>query len=114
MKIQLKSILFAVICGFVLLFEVPSAFALTLDEIAQLLTGDGAAADEVSLSLAVDGDTTVIGAYSNDDNGSRSESAYLLALLADDDEDDDDDDDEDDDDDDDEDDDDDDDEDDDD
>ncbi len=97
MKIQLKSMLFAVICGFVLLLEAPSAFALTLDEIAQLLAGDAAAADEVSLSVAVDGDTTVIGAYIDDDDGSRSGSAYVLALLADDDEDDDEDDDDDDD-----------------
>ena len=90
MKIQLKSMLFAVICGIVLLLEAPSAFALTLDETAQLLSGDGAAADDVSLSVAVNADMTVIGAYSDDDNGSRSRSAYLLALMMDDDDDDDD------------------------
>ncbi len=97
MKIQLKSMLFAVICGLALLLEAPSAFALTLDETARLLSGDGATADEVSLSVAVNGDTTVIGAYSEDDDGSRSGSAYVLALMMDDDDDEDDDDDDDDD-----------------
>ncbi len=76
MKISLKSMMFAIICGIVLLLRVPSAFALPLDETAQLLSGDGAAADEVSLSVAV------IGAYSDYDNGSLSESAVVLALAA--------------------------------
>ena len=93
MKIQLKSVLFAVICGFVLLLDASSAVALTQDEIAQLPSGNIPAADEVSLSVAADGSTTVIGAYADDDNGPRSESVHVLALLKDDDDDDDDDDD---------------------
>ncbi len=36
MKMSLKSMLFAVICGFVLLLGAPSAFALALDETAEL------------------------------------------------------------------------------
>ena len=79
MKISLKSIMFAIICGIVLLLRVPSAFALSLDETAQLLSGDGAAADEVSLSVAV------FSAYSDDGNGSLSESAHVLVLAMDDD-----------------------------
>jgi len=79
MKISLKSMMFAIICGIVLLLRVPSAFALPVDETAQLLSGDGAAADEVSLSVAV------ISAYSDDDNGSLSESTVVLAAGGDDD-----------------------------
>ncbi len=45
MKIQLKSILFVAICGFVLLLEAPSVSALTPTEVAMLTASDAAASD---------------------------------------------------------------------
>ncbi len=44
---------------------------------AVLLAGDGAASDYFGGSVAVDGDTIVIGANGDDDNGAKSGSAYV-------------------------------------
>ena len=51
--------------------------ALTLNEAQELLASDGAADDAFGYSVAVDGDTAVIGAVQDDDNGSNSGSAYV-------------------------------------
>ena len=59
MKIQLKSMLSAVICGLVLLFGAASVFSLAINETSEVLSVDDAAADESGLSVTVDGDTTV-------------------------------------------------------
>ena len=48
------------------------------NEVAKLLASDGAAYDEFGGSVAVDGDTAVIGAFLDDDNGSWSGSAYVF------------------------------------
>ena len=48
-------------------------------EQAKLLASDGAAEDVFGISVALDGDTAVIGAYFDDDNGSLSGSAYVFA-----------------------------------
>jgi len=45
---------------------------------AKLLPGDGAAYDEFGVSVALSGNAAVIGAYGDDDNGSRSGSAYVF------------------------------------
>jgi hypothetical protein len=82
MKIQLKNILSAAICGFVLLLEAPSVSALTLNEIAKLLASDGATGDQLGISVAVDGDTAVIGASADDNSGSNSGSAYVFVRSA--------------------------------
>ena len=82
MKIQLKSILSAAICGFVLLLGVPSVSALTLNEIAKLLASDGAGNDQFGTSVAVAGDTAVIGAPRDNDDGSDSGSAYVFTRSA--------------------------------
>jgi len=63
-----------------------SAYVFTRDGInwtqqAKLLAADGAAEDEFGVSVAVDGDTAVIGAYLDDDNGNRSGSAYVFNLM---------------------------------
>jgi hypothetical protein len=48
------------------------------NEQAKLLPSDGAADHFFGLSVAVDGDTAVIGAPRDDDNGARSGSAYVF------------------------------------
>ena len=50
---------------------------------AKLLADDGAASDYFGASLAVSGDTAVIGAWGNDDKGSGSGSAYVFIRSAD-------------------------------
>ena len=45
---------------------------------AKLTASDGAYADYFGISVAVDGDTAVIGAIADDDNGNNSGSAYVF------------------------------------
>ncbi len=45
---------------------------------AKLLADDGEAFDDFGRSVAIDGDTAVIGAYLDNDNGSDSGSAYVF------------------------------------
>ena len=45
---------------------------------AKLLPDDGATEDGFGWSVSISGDTTVIGAYGNDDNGENSGSAYVF------------------------------------
>ena len=49
---------------------------------AKLTASDGAADDAFGFSVAVDGDTAVIGAYEDDDNGTDSGSAYVFTKLS--------------------------------
>ena len=46
--------------------------------VAKLTADDGAANDEFGISVAVDGDTIVVGAHQDDDNGDLSGSAYVF------------------------------------
>ena len=48
-------------------------------QVAKLTAGDGAAHDYFGYSVSIDGDTVVIGAYGDDDDGSGSGSAYVFA-----------------------------------
>ncbi len=45
---------------------------------AKLLPGDGAEDDEFGYSVSISGDTAIIGAYLDDDNGNNSGSAYVF------------------------------------
>ncbi len=45
---------------------------------AKLTPDDGAAFDQFGFSVAMDGDTALIGAHEDDDNGARSGSAYVF------------------------------------
>ena len=47
-------------------------------QVAKLTAGDGAAGDYLRLSVSIDGDTVVIGAYMDDDKGYKSGSAYVF------------------------------------
>ncbi len=64
----------------VLLFVAMSAWSVTPVEVAKLLTADGAAGDQFGYSVALYGDTAVIGARFDDDdvNGLESGSAYVF------------------------------------
>ena len=46
--------------------------------VAKLTADDGVANDEFGISVAVDGDTILVGAYQDDDNGDLSGSAYVF------------------------------------
>jgi hypothetical protein len=47
---------------------------------AKLLASDGTGGDEFGRSVGISGDTAVIGAYGDDDNGNISGSAYIFGL----------------------------------
>ena len=51
-------------------------------ETAKLIASDAAADDEFGISVALDGDTAVIGARKDDDNGNQSGSAYVFAKVS--------------------------------
>ncbi|MEM7531345.1 MAG: SdrD B-like domain-containing protein [Chloroflexota bacterium] len=58
-------------------------YPLTIDpsiwlELQKILSSDGAASDRFGSSMALSGDTLLIGAYRDDDNGSNSGSAYVF------------------------------------
>ena len=64
------------------LFLAPfSAGALTPVEVAKLVASDGASGDYFGYSVAVDGDTAVIGAYGDRDYGANSGSAYVFSRI---------------------------------
>ena len=48
-------------------------------QVAKLTASDGAASDWFGISVAISGDTIVVGAYGDDDKGSWSGSAYVFA-----------------------------------
>ena len=54
----------------------------TGQQLAKLLPDDGAASDEFGGSVAISGDTAIIGAWYDDDNGEDSGAAYLYDVSA--------------------------------
>jgi len=54
-----------------------NTFAMSFIEVAKLTASDAAVEDFFGLSVAISGDTAVVGAEGNDDAGSRSGSAYV-------------------------------------
>ncbi|GAI64018.1 unnamed protein product, partial [marine sediment metagenome] len=55
-----------------------SSSAFAESEVAKLLASDVAAEGVFGKSVAISGDTVVIGAYRDDDNGTNSGSAYIF------------------------------------
>ena len=55
--------------------------ATTGRQIAKLLPDDGAAEDFFGWSVAISGETSIVGAYQDDDNGGGSGSAYLFDIA---------------------------------
>ena len=68
--------------GALLVALVPSVWALTPIEVAKLTASDGASYDAFGVSVAVDGDTALIGSWGDDDNGENSGSAYVFTRNA--------------------------------
>ena len=69
----------AVPSGSAYVFEKPAGgWAGTVNEAAKLVASDGAASDGFGYSVAVSGDTVVVGAYGDDDHGWTSGSAYVF------------------------------------
>lgn len=77
---KIYSILVAGIC----LLSGAAAYAATptITEVEKLIAADGAGADYFGYSVAVDGDTAVIGAYGDDDLGNESGAAYIYTRDA--------------------------------
>ena len=50
-------------------------------ELAKLVAADAAAHDSFGNSVAIDGDTVVIGADADDDGGSKSGSVYVFRTI---------------------------------
>ena len=67
--------------GSAYLFTKPANGWVTATEAAKLTASDGGNGDEFGYSVALNGDTVVIGAYNDkiDDDGNRSGSAYMFA-----------------------------------
>ena len=64
--------------GSVYVFVKPEGGWVYATETAKLTASDAADSDEFGYSVAVDGDTIVIGAYADDDGGTDSGSAYVF------------------------------------
>ena len=64
--------------GSAYVFTKPNGGWATATETAKLTASDGAAADRFGWSVAVEGNTVVVGANRDDDNGSSSGSAYVF------------------------------------
>ena len=58
--------------------DVVPANSMTLNEAAKLVAPDGAEGDDFGYSVSVSGDTAVVGARSDDDNGSGAGSVYVF------------------------------------
>lgn len=50
----------------------------TINEVAKLIASDGAASDYLGYSVAIDGDTAVVGVYGDDALGSEAGAAYVF------------------------------------
>ena len=56
----------------------PRAVTASITELAKLTASDGAAGDEFGYSVSMSGDTVVVGAYTDEENGDRCGSAYVF------------------------------------
>ncbi|MEN8130027.1 MAG: choice-of-anchor D domain-containing protein [Pseudomonadota bacterium] len=79
MKHSMKTIFLLPAIGFSLFFGA-AAHAVTpaIDEVAKLVAGDAEASDYLGYSVAVDGDTALVGVYGDDDLGSEAGAAYVF------------------------------------
>ena len=68
--------------GSAYMFTKPTTGWATATETAKLTASDGASQDQFGRSVGVDGDTVVVGAWGDDDKGSKSGSAYVFTKPA--------------------------------
>ena len=66
--------------GSVYVFSKAAAGWTTANETVKLTASDGVAVDFFGTSVAIDGDTVIVGAEGDDDNGANSGSAYVQVL----------------------------------
>jgi hypothetical protein len=75
----MKTIFLIPAIGFSLFFgAAANAVTPAIDEVAKLIASDGESSDYLGYSVAVDGDTAVVGVYGDDDLGSESGAAYIF------------------------------------
>ncbi len=72
--------LIPVLTATALLLSAAAAYADVGDQLAKILPDDGAVTDGFGKSVASSGTTAIVGASTNDDNGSGSGSAYLFDI----------------------------------
>ncbi len=82
MKNTAKVLCFLSVIGLTLLFSASAKSMTPKIEVAKLLAGDGTSADFFGYSVGLDGDTAVIGAWGDDDNGGNSGAAYVFTRTA--------------------------------
>ena len=70
-----------VVVASILVLVTTTAWALTGEQEAILLSADGVIGDFFGADVAVDGDTAVVGSIFDDDNGHASGSAYVFARI---------------------------------
>ena len=75
-----KRLLFPILFLAAFCFGVKGGFALSPTEF-KITARDGAAGDEFGLSVSIDGDYAIVGAYLDDDKGSSSGSAYIFRRV---------------------------------
>ncbi|MEN8130986.1 MAG: choice-of-anchor D domain-containing protein [Pseudomonadota bacterium] len=74
----MKTIFLVPAIGFSLFFgAAANAVTPTIDEVAKLIASDGETSDYLGYSVAVNGDTAVVGSYGDDDLGSEAGAAYI-------------------------------------
>jgi hypothetical protein len=82
-SLQARTIVVASLAAIGLIGQFPRALAQEPCEAAKLLAHDGAAGDWLGTSVALYGDTALVGAPGDDDCGSSSGSAYVFQKVAD-------------------------------
>ena len=78
-KIGAFSIVFAFVLGGLFFLSADEASAeVTLEQDAKIQAGDKASGDHFGISVAIDGDYAIVGAYEEDTGGSNAGSAYIF------------------------------------
>lgn len=74
----MKKLAFTIVISFTSLFvSIAHAVTPTITELEKFIASDGAPMDRYGASVAIDGDTAIIGAWGDDDLGTDSGSAYI-------------------------------------
>ncbi len=78
MNLKVSRLFMLSLVSFLFFIVAAPASAITPTEVAKLLANNGAARDYFGNSVALDGDTVLIGAWGDQDNGDDSGSAYVF------------------------------------
>jgi len=77
-----KKIIGIFVCMLLIAIVVPNVGAANWTQMQKLIAGDSGAGDDFGWSVSLSGDTVLIGAYLDDDNGADSGSAYVYTRTA--------------------------------